>query len=150
MIKKAFSCLAVLMVAAVTVVAADVDLEGVKCVIADKAANPEKSAEHRGGKVYFCCDICAGSFAKDASKHAVKANHQLVATKQFEQKACPFSGGEVNPETAIKLAGVSVGFCCNDCKGKVESAEKDGEKLELVFTDKAFEKGFAKKKKSDS
>lgn len=146
MIKKVFSCFAVLLVAAATVVAADVDLEGVKCVVADKAANPEKSADYKGGKVYFCCGNCAGKFAEDSSKFAVKANHQLVATKQFEQKACPFSGGDLNPETAVKLAGVSVAFCCNNCKGKVESAEKDAEKLEMVFSDKAFEKGFAKKK----
>jgi YHS domain-containing protein len=146
MLKKVFSCFAVLLVAAATVVAADLDLEGVKCVVADKPANAEKSAEYRDSKVYFCCGNCAGKFAEDASKFAVRANHQLVATKQFEQKVCPFSGGELNPETAIKLAGVNVCFCCNNCKGKVESAEKDEAKLEMVFGDKAFEKGFAKKK----
>ena len=146
MIKKVFSCFAVLLVAAATVVAADIDLEGVKCVVADKAANPEKSADYKGGKVYFCCGNCAGKFAEDSKPFAVKANHQLVATKQYEQKVCPFSGGDLNPETAVKLAGVSVAFCCNNCKGKVESAEKDAEKLEMVFSDKAFEKGFAKKK----
>ncbi len=146
MIKKALSCFAVLLVAAATVVAADVDLKGVKCVVADKAANPEKSAEYKGGNVYFCCGNCAGKFAEDSKKFAVKANHQLVATKQFEQKVCPFSGGDLNAETAVKLAGVNVAFCCNNCKGKVESAEKDADKLEMVFNDKAFEKGFAKKK----
>lgn len=146
MIKKVFSCFAVLLVAAATVVAADVDLEGVKCVVADKAASLDKSADYKGGKVYFCCGNCAGKFAEDSKKFAVKANHQLVATKQFEQKVCPFSGGDLNSETAVKLAGVSVAFCCNNCKGKVESAEKDAEKLEMVFNDKAFEKGFAKKK----
>jgi hypothetical protein len=145
MIKKVFSCFAVLVVAVATVVAAEIDLEGVKCVVADKAANPEKSAEYKEAKVYFCCENCAAKFTADTKKFAVKANHQLLATKQFEQKVCPFSGGELNPETAVKLAGVSVAFCCNNCKGKVESAEKDSEKLDLVFNDKAFEKGFAKK-----
>ena len=38
-------------------------------------------------------------------------------------------------------------FCCDNCKGKVEKA-KDDEKLELVFSDKAFEKaGFKVEKK---
>ena len=146
MIKKVFSCFAVLLVAAATVVAADVDLEGVKCVVADKPASADKSAEYKGANVFFCCGNCAGKFAEDPKKFAVKANHQLVATKQFEQKVCPFSGGDLNPETAVKLAGVKVAFCCNNCKGKVEAAEKDAEKLEMVFNDKAFEKGFAKKK----
>jgi YHS domain-containing protein len=145
MIKKAFSCVAILLVAAATVVAADVELKDVKCVVADKAADMEKSADYKGGKVYFCCGNCASKFAGDTKKFATKANHQLVATKQFEQKSCPFSGGDLNPETALKLAGVKVAFCCNNCKGKVDSAEKDAKKLELVFNDKAFAKGFKKK-----
>ena len=146
MVRKAFSGLAVLLVAAATVVAAEVNLEGVKCVVAPKAANASKSADYKGGKVYFCCGNCAGKFAEDPSKFAQKANHQLLATKQFTQKACPFSGGDLNPETVVEVAGVKVCFCCNNCKGKFESAEDEAAKLELVFNDKAFEKGFAKKK----
>ena len=145
MLKKAFSCLAVLLVAGATVVSADVDLEGVKCVVAPKAANEGKSADYRDGKVYFCCGNCAGKFTADSKKFAVKANHQLVATKQYEQKACPISGNPLDPDTAVKVAGVSVAFCCNNCKGKVESAENDAAKLKLVFANKAFEKAFKKK-----
>jgi len=145
MLKKVFSCFAVLLVAGATVVAGDVDLKEVKCVVADKPATQGKSADYRDGKVYFCCDGCAGKFAKDSKKYAIKANHQLVATKQFEQKACPMSGAALNPETATKVAGVSVAFCCNSCKGKVESAEDDAAKLKLVFANKAFEKSFKKK-----
>jgi hypothetical protein len=80
----------------------------------------------------------------------VKANHQLAATKQYEQKTCPFSGGKLNPEIAVELAGTKIAFCCNNCKSKVEAAEDDEAKLELVFSDKAFTKGFKKvvKKKS--
>jgi hypothetical protein len=145
MIKKVFSCLAVLLMAGATVVAADVNLDGVKCVIADKPATAGKSADYRDAKVYFCCGGCAGKFAKNTKKYAEKANYQLVATKQFEQKACPFSGGDLNPETAIKVAGVSVSFCCDGCKGKVASGKDDAAKVKMVFADKAFEKGFQKK-----
>ncbi len=148
MLKKVSSCLAVLLVAGATVVAGDADLKGVKCVVADKPATEGKSADYRDGKVYFCCGGCAGKFAANQKKYAVKANHQLVATKQFEQKACPFSGGDLNPDTAVKLAGVSVAFCCNNCKGKVEGADDEAAKLKMVFASKAFEKGF-KKKASD-
>ena len=144
-LKNFVSGFAVLLVAAATVVAAEVKLDGVKCVVADRAANPEKSADYKGGKVYFCCGSCAGKFTSDSAKYATKANHQLVATKQFEQKACPFSGGDLNPDTAVKLSGVRVAFCCDNCKGKVESADGEGKKLDLVFDNKAFEKGFAKK-----
>ena len=113
-------------------------------MVADKAANPEKSAEYKDGKVYFCCGGCAGKFAKTPKKFALKANHQLVATKQYEQKACPISGRDLNPETAVKVGGTEVTFCCNNCKGKVEGADSDEAKLKLVFSDKAFAKAFKK------
>ena len=108
-----------------------------------------ESADYRDGKVYFCCGNCAGKFTADKKKFAVKANYQLVATKQYEQKACPMSGAKLNPETAVKLVGVSVSFCCNNCKGKVESAKDDAARLKLVFTDKAFEKAFKKKENKE-
>ncbi len=148
MLKKAFACVAVLLVAGATVIAGDVNLKEVKCVVAPRDAKAEQSAEYRDANVYFCCGNCKGKFTADSDKFATKANHQLVATKQYEQKSCPLSGGDLNPETAIKVAGSKVAFCCNNCKGKTEAAE--GEKqLELVFSNEAFEKGFAKKKKKD-
>jgi hypothetical protein len=54
----------------------------------------------------------------------------------------------LNPETAIELAGTKVAFCCDNCKGKVEGAEEK-EKMTLVFSDKAFDKAFAKVEKKD-
>ena len=124
MLKKLTSLFVVLLVAAATVVAGDVELAGVKCVVADRDATPQKSAEYKGGQVYFCCGNCQGKFAKDSKKYATKANYQLVATKQYEQKGCPLSGGKLNPETAITLAGTKVAFCCNNCKAKVEVRDR--------------------------
>ena len=123
-------------------VGAGVSLEGVKCLIAaSKDANESKSAEWKDGKVFFCCDNCKGKFEKmtkeEKDKLAPKANAQLVASKQYEQKACPFSGGELNAETKIEVAGAAVAFCCNNCKGKAEKMEDD-EQLEALFGDKAF------------
>ena len=148
--KKFVSFLAVLFVAGATVVASDVDLEGVKCVVAPKAASLDKSADYKEGKVYFCCGNCAGKFAADKEKFAVKANHQLVATKQYEQKACPFSGGDLNPDTAVKLAGTKVAFCCNNCKGKVTAESDEKKQLDMVYSDKAFAKAFQKKAADES
>lgn len=149
MIKKILSCFAVLLVAGATVVAGDVDLEGVKCVVAPKAATEGKSADYKDGKVYFCCGGCAGKFASDTKKFSTKANHQLVATKQYEQKGCPMSGREVNPETTSTVAGTKVAFCCEGCKGSVDKAEGDEAKMKLVFADKAFAKAFKKTKKAE-
>lgn len=142
------SAVAVLVVATATTLTADVNLENVKCVVAPKAADLSKSADYKKGKVYFCCDGCAGKFAKDTEKFATKANHQLVATKQYVQQSCPFSGGELDKSTAIKVSGTEVAFCCKNCKGKAEGAKDDEAKLALIYNDKAFKKGFkiAKKK----
>ncbi len=138
------SALAVFAIAGATVWAEDVKLDDVKCVVAPRAAKADKSVEYKDGKVFFCCGNCPGKFAEDTKKFATAANMQLVATKQYEQKKCPLTGGPLNADTQIKVGDAKVSFCCNNCKGKVESAEgKD--QLELVFSEKAFEKaGFAK------
>ncbi|QDT07871.1 hypothetical protein K227x_63000 [Rubripirellula lacrimiformis] len=146
MIKKLLSCFAILLVAGATVVAGDVDLEGVQCVVAPKAASEGKSAEYKEGKVYFCCGGCAGKFAADTKKFATKANFQLVATKQYEQKACPMSGRDVSADINTVVAKTKVAFCCEGCKGSVDKAEGDEAKMKLVFAEKPFAKAFAKAK----
>ncbi len=115
----------------------------VACPVSGKAVNKECTVDYKGGKVAFCCGNCAAAFKKDSAKFAAKANHQLVATKQAKEVKCPFSGGKLNPETAIEVASVKVCFCCNNCKGKAESAE---DPVALIFSDAAFAKGFEVKK----
>jgi YHS domain-containing protein len=129
-------------VLAVTLVAADVKLEGVNCVVAGKKAAKEgNSVDYKGGKVFFCCMNCPKAFAADTAKFASKANHQLVATGQAKQTACPFTGKPTAEGTAVKVAGTEVSFCCNNCKGKAEKLEGDA-KAEAIFNDTAFGKGF--------
>lgn len=117
-------------------------IEGVKCILSGKPVKADKTVDYKGGKVYFCCENCPKAF--DAAKHSTKANHQLVLTGQFVQKACPLSGKDLDPSTAIKVNGVEVSFCCNNCKGAVSKAD-DAKKGEMVFADKAFDKAFKKK-----
>jgi YHS domain-containing protein len=138
------------MLLATVVVAAEdskVDLKGIKCPVSGAQAKDiaGSSRDYKGAKVYFCCDNCPRAFDKDTAKFATKANKQLVDTKQAEEVKCPLSGQDLNPDTAIEVAGTKVCFCCNMCKGKVEKAKGD-EQLDLVFGDKAFEKGFKVKK----
>ena len=127
-------------------------LEGVKCPLSGRAIDVTKTVAYKDAKVYFCCENCPKGFAKDPAKHAVKANYQLVLTKQAKQQKCPLSGRDLNKETKIKVVGVSVAFCCENCQGKVAGMkDKEKEQLALVFNDKAFEKAFkiVKKKKDD-
>ena len=119
--------------------AADKAPGDVKCPVSGQKAKAASFVEHNDGKVYFCCNNCPKAFNANPSKYNAKANHQMAETGQFVQVACPISGGKTKPETAIDVQGVSVAFCCPNCKAKVEKAQGD-EQLELVFGEKA--KGF--------
>ncbi|MCH2210713.1 MAG: hypothetical protein MK110_05390 [Fuerstiella sp.] len=114
-----------------------------KCPISGGKAKESQAADFKGGKVYFCCGKCKAAFEKDSSKHTAKAHAQLVATGQYEQKKCPLSGGPL--KTTSTVGGVEVKFCCGNCKKKVDEAE-GADKFALVFSDRAFKKGFVKTK----
>jgi YHS domain-containing protein len=125
---------------AIVVSAAVKEPKDAKCPLSGKGCNPDKSADFAGGKVYFCCGNCAGAFEKDSAKFAAKAHQQMVSTGQLVQKGCPFSGGPVKDGTKIMIGDAEVGFCCPNCKGKVEKAAAD-EQVTMVFG--KIEKGFA-------
>jgi YHS domain-containing protein len=116
-----------------------------KCPVSGKDAVETATGEYRGATVYFCCEGCPDAFTADTKKYAAAANAQLVQTEQATQIKCPFTGGKLNKDTAIKVGEVEVAFCCNNCKGK--ASEKSGaEQVALVFNDTAFDKGFEVKK----
>ena len=115
------------------------------CPIANKPALEDKTADYKGGKVYFCCGNCPKAFEKDTAKYATKANQQLVATGQAIQGKCPLSGGPLNADKTVEVGGVKVTFCCEKCQGKVAEAKGDAQ-AELVFSDDAFKKAFEVKK----
>lgn len=115
----------------------------VTCPVSGQPVDKDATVEYKGGKVAFCCGQCVAAFGRNTAKFAAKANHQLALTKQAKLVKCPFSGGGINPDTTIDVAGVKVGFCCNVCKGKAQSTE---DKVALLFQDAAFAKGFEIKK----
>ncbi len=146
MLKNVFAASVALLVISVGLMAAEKKAESkMTCPVSGKAADESTSVEYQGAKVYLCCPGCVEPFKKDTAKFAAKANQQLVATKQAKQVKCPLTGGKLNPETAIEVAGVKACFCCNNCKGKVTKASAD-EQTQLVFGEKAFAKGFEIKK----
>ena len=129
-------------------IAADVDLKKVKCPVSGKAAKAEATVAYKDATVYMCCPGCPTAFKKNTKKYATKANMQLLQTKQAKQIACPLSGKDVK-EAVAKVGKLEIGLCCNGCKGKIDKAEGD-DKLALVFSEKAFAKGFKIPKKDDS
>jgi hypothetical protein len=138
---------------ALTVYAAEeIKLEGIKCVMNPKAnAKLAKALDYKDGKIFFCCDNCPKAFAKkvkDDEKVAANGNRQLIATGQAKQAKCPFTGGPAKAETAIKVSGAEISFCCNNCKGKAEKLKGD-EQLIALFGDKAYTKAVFKVKKEE-
>jgi len=109
------------------------------CPVSGHACKPDATAEFEGGKVCFCCEKCVKAFTADSAKFAAKARQQLAVTGQMVQKGCPLSGGPVKDGTQIEVGGVSVGFCCGNCKGKVAKAAAD-DQVSMVF---GSGKGFA-------
>ncbi|MEM7784542.1 MAG: hypothetical protein AAF623_14430 [Planctomycetota bacterium] len=133
-----------------TLNAQEIDLSKVKCAMTGKGpANAEKFVEFMGGKVFFCCGNCVAKFKedmklKDEAKHAALANHQLVLTKQYKQKACPMSGSPTSAKIATEVGGVGLTFCCGSCKALVDESESLSEKVSLVFSPEEFKNGFEK------
>ena len=121
----------------------------VKCVVAGKEIPLSKAVavSYRNAKAYVCCNNCKAKFEKDSSPFATKANHQLFLTGQYEQVKCPIAGRAANSSKTVKISGATVAFCCGGCQGKAKKATGD-DQLAIAFADKAFEKGFAAKKKS--
>ena len=124
--------------------ASGADLPELKCPVSGHAASRQYVAEHNGGKVYFCSDKCAKEFAAKTNEFAAKANLQLVQSGQFKLVKCPLEGYTLNPITAMEVGGVKVLFCCKGCKNEVRLAKSEDERINLVFNDKAFRKGFEK------
>lgn len=142
MIRSMLSGGALLVLITATMVADDVSLENVKCLINPRgAAKAETAVEFNGGQVFFCCNNCKGKFEENSEEFASKANHQLFATKQYKQTSCPISGRDLNPEMTVEIGKTEVGFCCGGCKGKAEAAEGD-DQINLAFSKDAFKKGF--------
>ncbi|RLS72054.1 MAG: YHS domain-containing protein [Planctomycetota bacterium] len=115
------------------------------CPVSGSDAKKENSSKYRDKETYFCCEKCKAAFDAEPAKYSAKANLQLVQTKQFRQTKCPVSGSKVSKEQTIKVSGVKVGFCCEKCKGSLESASQD-DQLTKIFGDAVFTKSFAVKK----
>jgi YHS domain-containing protein len=112
------------------------------CVVTNHPINRAISADYRGGKVYFCSEECRQKFLAEPNRYAVRANYQLAITGQARQVGCPFTGKPLNPQIApMEVGGLSVGFCCRACQQTVAVADYQT-RIELVFGDAAFGKGY--------
>ncbi len=126
------------------------NLSAVKCLVDPKRMAKEKfAADHRDGKVYFCCGGCLKAFQAEPAKFSTQANLQLVSTKQYTQSACPVTDGAVDDSKAVTIEGQKVAFCCGGCQAKVQAATEQ-ERVAMIFEDEVFEKSFSKVGKAES
>lgn len=118
------------------------------CPVSGQKAKEESKVEKDGKTVYFCCDNCPKKFEENAKKFTAQTNYQLFETHQLKQKACPFTGKDLDPETKTKVGkgDVEVAFCCANCQKKVKDA-KPAEQVNMVFKD--VKKGFETAKKEE-
>ena len=141
-IAKSIAGLAALAVAlTVGMVAEAADVSNAKCPVSGKHAKESAAVDFDGGKVYMCCNNCPKAFAANKAKFAAKAHHQMVVTGQAKQENCPFSGKPIKADQSTEVDGVKVGFCCANCKAKVEKAAAD-KQLNMIFSDAPFKKAF--------
>jgi YHS domain-containing protein len=139
--RRLILCLATvaLVTSTVAVTAAVKEAKDATCPVSGHGCDPAASAEFDGATVYFCCEKCVGAFKGESAKFAAKAHQQMVSTGQLVQKGCPFSGGPVKPGTQIAIGDAEVGFCCPNCKAKVQKASPE-DQVTMVFG--KIDKGF--------
>ena len=123
--------------------------EKIKCVVSGDEIDKEESSNYREGMIYFCCGGCKMDFDESPQKFSESANFQLVATGQYEQTGCPVTGKSPGHShhtkkdlKKVEVKGLSVDLCCAGCLKKVN---KSKDKFSMLFSDKAYDKGFSKK-----
>lgn len=150
MIIKTILCYSVV-VATLSLPPSQVDLTGIKCVVqGQRPAVQTAVVGYKNGTIYLCCDRSADDFEQDIelfedAKFTIKANHQLVLTGQYVQKVCPISGEAVDEIFSTSVGAVKIGFACADCRAKVTQLQTIEEKVELLFSNEAFDKAFEPK-----
>ena len=85
-------------------------------------------------------------FDEAPNKFATKANFQLVTTGQYVQTGCPITGDApghthhgLEDVRKVTVDGMNVDLCCPGCLKKYN---KSSDKFSLLFSDKAYKKGF--------
>lgn len=126
-------------------------LEGLKCFIMPKRdVKGKQEIEYKGATLYLCCKACVKRMDRTPEKYEAKANHQLLQTGQYVQKACPLDGSDVTDSSPVlEIQGAKVKFSSEEHKSTIAALELD-EQIEKVFGVDGFKKGKFELKKSES
>lgn len=126
------------------------NLTGIKCVVSGKAASQKYFSRYKKGKVFFDCNNSRLLFEKSPGQFAIKANHHLVVTGQYQQKFCPITHIKTTKNNhQMSVAAVPIRFCCQECVLEFESKRSSIQQIEFLFSDGRFDKVFVVNKNSD-
>ncbi len=91
------------------------------CPVMAGAISKNISAEHKGKKVYFCCEACLTEFKKNPDKYV----------KEMEDKGITLEGTCPNQKNCPKMGGGDKKNCCPmHAQGKKEGACSQGQSSE--------------------
>ena len=86
---------------------------------------------------------------KTPEKYEAKANHQLVQTGQFVQKACAITGGAIAADSpTLEIVGTKIRFASDEEKQAVSKLEVD-EQIAKIFGAESFKRGKFQLKQAD-
>jgi len=142
--------LASFMLCASDLPAQDVDLTGVKCPVKGGPAKADVYVNYNYAVVYLCCAKCKAAFVEDMKlrskgEYVARANHQLVVTGQYQQRACICGEGVPEKREFVSdVGGAEVAFFSAACKQKFDDAGGLAGKLEMAFAYSPFKKLFKK------
>jgi YHS domain-containing protein len=98
------------------------------CPVMGNAINKAIFADHKGERVYFCCQGCPPMFKKNPDKYLKKMKKAGITPEVIakEQTLCPVMGNAINKKLYLDHKGERIYFCCQGC---LPMFKKDPEKF---------------------
>ena len=99
------------------------------CPVMGSQINKKIYTDYQGQRVYFCCPMCKGPFAKDPEKYFKKIAESKVVLKSV-QKKCTVTGKPIDRKNYVDYKGRRVYFCTSECQ--ISFKEKPKKHLEKL------------------
>jgi len=59
------------------------------CPVMGEAIDPDVHVDYQGRRIYFCCQMCKGTFEKDPAKYVAKVDKELKAAGETPPMEMP-------------------------------------------------------------
>jgi len=59
------------------------------CPVMGEPIDPRVYVDHEGRRIYFCCEMCKATFAKDPAKYVAKVDEELKAAGEAPPTETP-------------------------------------------------------------